>query len=363
MTCSNSYAWYPMPRPKPLVQVAILLDTSNSMDGLIEQAKSQLWKIANDLAYCSRRGERPVLQVALYEYGNNGLSPGENYVRQALPFTTHLDEVSETLFSLRTHGGYEYCGAVIKDALNGLAWSPRRDVYKVIFIAGNEPFTQGPVYFRDALAQAVRMGIIVNPIYCGAYAEGVRTQWQDGAIAGRGAYMTIDSDIPVVVDPTPYDVEIGRLGSELNETYVPYGIQGRKGYQLQTSVDQLAASRESAGALAERSIYKAAAPAQAWDAVSHVASGKMKVGDLKRHDLPAPLQSKSDPELDAYFRDQQARRAALRSRLEELKKSREDFLARKQREQAGAPMSLDQAVLKAIREQAGRLQFKFGGAR
>ncbi|MES2507664.1 MAG: hypothetical protein V4599_13240, partial [Verrucomicrobiota bacterium] len=27
-----------------LVQIAILLDTSNSMDGLIEQAKSQLWK-------------------------------------------------------------------------------------------------------------------------------------------------------------------------------------------------------------------------------------------------------------------------------------------------------------------------------
>ena len=29
------------------VQIAILLDTSNSMDGLIEQAKSQLWKVVN----------------------------------------------------------------------------------------------------------------------------------------------------------------------------------------------------------------------------------------------------------------------------------------------------------------------------
>lgn len=34
----------------PLVQLAILLDTSNSMDGLIDQAKTQLWKIVNEFA-------------------------------------------------------------------------------------------------------------------------------------------------------------------------------------------------------------------------------------------------------------------------------------------------------------------------
>ncbi len=32
------------------IQIAILLDTSSSMDGLIEQAKSQLWKIVNQAA-------------------------------------------------------------------------------------------------------------------------------------------------------------------------------------------------------------------------------------------------------------------------------------------------------------------------
>ncbi|RPI65426.1 MAG: hypothetical protein EHM44_00590, partial [Ignavibacteriales bacterium] len=32
------------------IQLALLLDTSNSMDGLIDQAKSQLWKIVNELA-------------------------------------------------------------------------------------------------------------------------------------------------------------------------------------------------------------------------------------------------------------------------------------------------------------------------
>ncbi len=37
-------------RKAPLIQLAILLDTSNSMDGLIAQAKTQLWQIVNELA-------------------------------------------------------------------------------------------------------------------------------------------------------------------------------------------------------------------------------------------------------------------------------------------------------------------------
>ena len=38
------------PTKNSSIQLALLLDTSNSMDGLIDQAKSQLWKIVNELA-------------------------------------------------------------------------------------------------------------------------------------------------------------------------------------------------------------------------------------------------------------------------------------------------------------------------
>ncbi|MBK9013028.1 MAG: hypothetical protein IPM82_02505 [Saprospiraceae bacterium] len=47
------------------IQVALLLDTSGSMDGLIEQAKSQLWKILNELNRMRKNGEVPDLEVAL----------------------------------------------------------------------------------------------------------------------------------------------------------------------------------------------------------------------------------------------------------------------------------------------------------
>ncbi len=355
-----SHASY-LRRSDPLVQVAILLDTSNSMDGLIEQAKSQLWRIANDLAYASRYGERPVLQVALYEYGNNTIAPGENYVRQVLPFTQDLDLVSQKLFSLRTNGGQEYCGAVIRDAVHALNWSNRSDVYKVIFIAGNEPFTQGPVFFRDAIHAAVRKGISVNPIFCGLHQEGVLSAWLDGAMAGRGSYMTIDPNQRIVVDPTPYDAEIGTLGMRLNETYLAYGEEGRSAATNRGIADQLAMTQGAAAAPVERSLFKgsrsyaSAAP----DIVSEVASGKMSADKLERKDLPERLQSKSSVELERYLKEQQINRETIQSRLRELKKSREEFLAKRQSTQTGAAMSLDQAILKAVREQAGRLEFKF----
>src|SRR5262245_40495134 len=101
---AGAHSVHPDPR-FPLVQIALLLDTSNSMDGLIGQAKTQLWRVVNDLAGSRCRGRSPRIEVALYEYGNSGLAAGENYVRQVLPFTHDLDRVSERLFGLTTNGG------------------------------------------------------------------------------------------------------------------------------------------------------------------------------------------------------------------------------------------------------------------
>jgi len=49
-----------------VIKVALLLDTSNSMDGLIDQAKSQLWELVNELSYAKCKHEsKPSLQIAL----------------------------------------------------------------------------------------------------------------------------------------------------------------------------------------------------------------------------------------------------------------------------------------------------------
>ena len=121
--------------PQHKVQIALLLDTSNSMDGLIDQAKTQLWKVVNSFNDAKRDGKVPFVEVALYEYGNNGLHIGNNWIRQVEPLTRDLDEISRELFAFRTNGGDEYCGAVIQRALSDLSWDPSPRTYKAVFIA------------------------------------------------------------------------------------------------------------------------------------------------------------------------------------------------------------------------------------
>jgi hypothetical protein len=112
------------------VDVAILLDTSNSMDGLINQAKSQLWTIVQQFAKAKKDGQTPVLRVALFEYGNTNLPAAEGYIRQVVPLSDDLDKLSEALFSLTTSGGDEYCGQVIDEAITRLDWSKEPNGYK-----------------------------------------------------------------------------------------------------------------------------------------------------------------------------------------------------------------------------------------
>src|SRR5690606_37783996 len=92
------------PTKEHYIKVALLLDTSNRMDGLIDQAKAQLWEIVNELSYAKCRSEHPKLQIGLYEYGNENLSSRDNYIRKILCFTEDLDDVPKELFSLTTNG-------------------------------------------------------------------------------------------------------------------------------------------------------------------------------------------------------------------------------------------------------------------
>ena len=150
MARAEPWLMTPVQCREPTVQIAILLDTSNSMDGLIAQAKTQLWNVVNEFVLREKNGGRRLSRSPCSSTASASLPSHEGFVRLILPLTDDLDRVSEELFSLKTNGGDEYCGWVIRDAVNKLEWSQSREVYKAIFIAGNEPFTQGSVDFHGS---------------------------------------------------------------------------------------------------------------------------------------------------------------------------------------------------------------------
>ncbi|MFA5138634.1 MAG: FlgO family outer membrane protein [Elusimicrobiota bacterium] len=350
-------------RGKPLVQLAILLDTSNSMDGLISQAKSQLWKIVNGLASAEKGGNNPELQVALYEYGNDNLSSGEGFIRQVLPFISDLDKISEALFGLKTNGGQEYCGQVLRDSVLGLGWAPESDVYKAVFIAGNEPFTQGPVDFREAVAQAKAKGIFINTIYCGSRQSGIATQWKDGADLGGGEYMNIDQEREVVAIRAPQDDEIERLGRELNRTFIPYGRLGVKAEERQMQQDSAAAAVRG-GAAVQRALFKAKkqySESASWDAATLVEGGK-RVSDLDAAQLPEELRTLSLKEREGAIQEKLRKRKDIQAKIEQLNRERQAYVAEQERAQTAASpaeMSLDQAIMAPMHKQAEASGFRF----
>ncbi|MFM7723771.1 MAG: vWA domain-containing protein, partial [Bacteroidota bacterium] len=230
---------------KRKVQLVILFDTSNSMDGLLGQAKSKIWSIVNEVSKLRYNNEIPELEIAMYDYGNQSLSIKENYIRQQLNFTRDLDLVSEKLFGLTTNGGDEFCGAVIQTSLKDLSWSNDSKDLKIIYIAGNEPFNQGPVSYKEACALAKSKGVIISTIFCGAYDEGVKTFWQDGATCSGGDFFNINSDQTVQYISTPYDSLIQTYNYNLNGTYLSYGSEGRLRKGKQARED------DNAGAMSE----------------------------------------------------------------------------------------------------------------
>ena len=344
------------------IMIALLLDTSNSMDGLIDQAKSQLWKIVNEVAAAkSGDGKQPNIKIALYEYGNDGLSSDEGFIRQVSPLTEDLDVISEKLFSLTTNGGNEFCGQVIKSALNQLAWSASNADLKMIFIAGNEPFTLGSVSYELACGEAKEKGVMVNTIYCGDFNDGIALSWQRGADLTGGTFMSIEQNSKTVYVPTPYDDQIAELNDKLNATYVYYGASGEYRKDQQILQDKNAASYGLAN-IAERSFCKSshAYKNSSWDLVDAAKDNEKVIAETKTDDLPTEMRTMTIEQRQVYIKQKSEERTKIQGEIQSLNKKRLEYIS-KNTPQSSKDKMLDASMMKAIREQGSTKNLKWAG--
>lgn len=360
----------------PKIQVALLLDTSNSMDGLIDQARTQLWKVVGEFTSIQLGGKTPTLEVALYEYGNDGLPAQEGFVRLVVPLTGDLDKVSEALFALKTNGGQEFCGRVIDCATRQLTWSASNKDVKCIFIAGNEPFTQGDLDYRQACKAAATKGVTVNTIFCGNLEEGVQTHWQDGARLADGQFLNIDQNQQIAAAPTPQDKQLAQLGAQLNRTYLPYGDAKKRLEAAQRQAAQDANAAQSAASVAAARIAVKASGLYrntGWDLVDALNEGKMKLDDLKADELPDALRTLAPTERRAHVEKLAAERKQIQDQINKLNAARKVYLVEQEkklqaqmsavagtapgaaaRPAAAAAPAFERAVIDAVRAEAAK---------
>ncbi|MGH1341865.1 MAG: vWA domain-containing protein [Nannocystales bacterium] len=338
----------------PKIQLALLLDTSSSMDGLLDQARSQLWAVVNALDSATFQGAAPQLEIAVYEYGNDGLAESDGYIRQVVGFSGELDLVSEGLFGLTTSGGDEFAGQVISAATRELKWDERDNVLRVLYIAGNEEFTQGPMDFHETVAAARSRGIVVNTVNCtgrGNWDPG----WQDAARLGGGKALRIDHNAKQAYIASPHDDEIESLSSKLNDTYIGFGYRAKAALDNQARQDKNSVSAGRTSSIA-RAMSKTSGMYNnaKWDLVDALDEGTVELGTLDRSTLLHGYSALSDEELEQKVTDARNTRDQLKKDLRELQEQREAYVAT-QRTQGGH--RLDHAIIDSISAQAAAAGF------
>ncbi len=343
------------------IDIALCLDTSGSMSGLLNSAREKLWAIVNDLALAD---PTPRLRVALLTFGSDMHSAEDGYVQLDLPFTDDLDSVSAVLFGLAAHGNTEYVGRVVHVATRKLEWSSSKGALKLLVVAGNESAEQDPlVSMQQACREAGADGIVINSIYCGPPTDMVAPGWRQVAELGEGYFASIDQDHGTLAISSPYDDELTALGLALNETYIPYGKGGEAGWSNQRWQDSNAASVNGAAA-ADRAVTKGGRlyKSSSWDLVDALEGGAVTWGAVDGGSLPEAMRPMTHDQRCAHVAAMAARRKAVQRRIGELSALRRTFIAKELAAQAdGEARAFDRVLRTAIRSQARDKGFTFPG--
>ena len=356
----------PPPQPpagdEKTLEMVFVLDTTGSMGGLIEGAKQRIWGIINDVM---KTPAHPSVRVGLVAYRDHG----DQYITQVLPLTNDLDRVYTTLMDYRADGGGdtpEDVRQALADGVHKAGWSrPTPNVAQILFLVGDAPphedYSNEPDTL-DTTAQAVKAGMIVNTIECGA-ADDTRQVWQQIARRGEGQFFAIAQDGGVQAIATPYDARLSELGNRLGSTYLAYGGgAGAEGesYRNEAKARQVRTESAVAGAApvsaqAERAYNKALnKDAYVGDLLQSIENGSVKLDDVKSDDLPDDLKKLPPAERRKEVDRRLAERQKMRDEIVSLSKQRDEYITAERKKQTGGQNGFDAAVAAALKDQMAR---------
>ena len=337
------------------VELVFVLDTTGSMGGLLEGAKTKIWSIVNEIMQ-ARSHQNMQVKVGLVAYRDRG----DAYVTQVTPLSSNLDEVYSQLMGFRAEGGGdtpEDVRTAMVDALKKVGWS-QADAHtsQIMFLVGDAPPHDDYREVQDTVTtskKARQSGIIINTIQCGDMQQ-TTAPWRTIAQYGGGEYFAIEQSGGVNAIATPYDAELSQLGEKIGQTYLAYGKtdKRRAKQEKQAAMESRVTAAAPAPAAADRAVNKAI-NSHAYDEadlVQQVAKGTASLGSIAEADLPDALASLKPEQRQAKLDQTIAERKALQARILELSKQRDTFLA-KQSRQAGPKTGFDASVAQALAKQ------------
>jgi Mg-chelatase subunit ChlD len=349
----------PVNQQRPRVDLVFVLDTTGSMGGFIDAAKDKIWSIATTMA---RAQPAPEIRVGLVAYRDRG----DEYVTRVFDLTTDLDSMYAHLMDFKADGGGDTPEAVnqgLQDAVERISWSPQASTYKVVFLVGDAPphmDYQDDKKYPGTLALAKQRGIVVNTIQCGSDGE-TEQPWRTIASLGAGDFLHVEQNGSAVAISTPFDDKLARLSAALDDTRLYYGNKMEQAAKrAKTAATSKMEEKATPAIKARRATFNAMESGAAnllgdKELVSEVASGRVRLEDIRKDELPAALQTMAPAAQADFLRDNAIKRDALKKELGEAAEKRNAYLRQKVAEAGGAKDSLDAKLFGTLREQAKRV--------
>lgn len=313
-------------RPWEVIDLAIVLDTSGSMESLIDATRFALWELLEDAAQLE---PTPMLRIALVSYGNSDYSAGTGRVRIDTDFTQDFDRLSERLFSLTTgKGGAEYVARAVKVALEGLTWTSSEEALQLILIAGNESAEQDPQVSLEQIGQAAsERGVFVHAVFWGNEEEPRAETWKQLGVLAEGRFDAVDPLRGARPIETPLDEELVALNLEFNETLLPIGEKGRSRQALLIEQDGKIRALGSAAVASRVEIKTSHLYLSGWDLIDAIDSGRVALHELTQEELPEPLQGLSFDQQELYIEEMRSLREEISLEIAEIVKQRREYVA------------------------------------
>lgn len=345
---------------KPRMEVCFVLDTTGSMSGLIEGAKQKIWSIANEMVSAK---PAPELRLGLIGYRDRG----DDYIVKSFDLTNDIDAVYANLRSFAAGGGGdtpESVNEAMNEAVTKMSWSTDRSVLKIIFLVGDAPphmdYANAPKY-PDICQAAVKKDLIINTVQCGTMGE-TTPIWKEIAKLSEGSYAAIAQEGGMVAISTPMDTELAELNRKIGTTLVAYGSLGMR---REVAAKQVASEAAPATVVADRLSFntKSGKAVQGeGELLDTLASGKLKLADVKKEELPTEWQKLDDTQLTAEVAKKQKEREALQARIVKLNQQRDEYLAAERKKLAASAKAdgFDEQVAATIRSQAAKKGISYG---
>lgn len=340
----------PVTKSEKNIEIVFVLDTTGSMSGLIDGAKTKIWNIVNEILQ-NQKGNAKV-KIGLIGYRDKG----DEYITKLTQLSENIDNTYSELMNFVADGGGdepEDVRRALHEAVNNIQWSNSTS-NKIIFLVGDAPPHEDYQDYPSTIVTAKKAkekGIIINTIQCGNLSHTDKF-WKEIAQYASGEYFAIPQDGGSYVMKTPYDEKLETLGYELDKKYIPYGrIKEQRAAKSDkimkdTKISSTATMEAKADRAKNKTLNRYSYSSN--DLIQAIENKKVNLSSLKQEELPEEMQKMSKDEQEKYVGHLVQERKKIKKEITKVSKEREVFIKENSEKSKD---NFDASVSKALEKQ------------